>query len=162
MENHCATTDRKVWSKKILSISDEAFILLCLINYGKRWFAELVKTEKMPPLYTFSRNKGAHDNGGGCGWSQAGMRKYDELYMAIKNDRKKSAQTFNQELLKMFLSRRKKESGQGVRKQFDDKGKKRPHKRMDVFDDNSDEEDDNYSRHLASELVYSEVKVEAV
>ena len=47
MENHCATTDRKVWSKKILSISDEAFILLCLINYGKRWFAELVKTEKM-------------------------------------------------------------------------------------------------------------------
>ncbi len=47
MENHCATTDRKVWSKKILSISDEAFILLCLINYGKRWFAEFVKTEKM-------------------------------------------------------------------------------------------------------------------
>jgi hypothetical protein len=50
MENHCATTDRKVWSKKILSISDEAFILLCLINYGKRWFAELVKTEKMVSL----------------------------------------------------------------------------------------------------------------
>jgi hypothetical protein len=47
MENHCATTDRKVWSKKILSISDEVFILLCLINYGKRWFAELVKAEKM-------------------------------------------------------------------------------------------------------------------
>ncbi|KAI2503359.1 hypothetical protein MHU86_11079 [Fragilaria crotonensis] len=177
MENHCATTDRKVWSKKILSISDEAFILLCLINYGKRWFAELVKTEKMqigtwtdednnnlpPPLYTFSRNKGAHDNGGGCGWSQVGMRKYDELYMAIKNDRKKSTTpTFNQKLLKMFLSRRKKESGRGVRKQFDDKGKKRPHKCMDVFDDSSDEEDDNYSRHLAPELVYSEVKVEAV
>ena len=91
------------------------------------------------------------------------MRKYDESYMAIKNDRKKSAApTFNQELLTMFLSRRKKESGQGVRKQFDDKGKKRPHKCMDVFDDNSDEEDDNYSRHLAPELVYSEVKVEAV
>jgi hypothetical protein len=47
MENNCATTDRKVWSKKILSISDEAFILLCLINYGRRWFAELVKAEKM-------------------------------------------------------------------------------------------------------------------
>jgi hypothetical protein len=50
MENHCATTDRKVWSKKILSISDEAFILLCLINYGKKWLAELVKTEKMVSL----------------------------------------------------------------------------------------------------------------
>ncbi len=47
MENRYATTDRKIWSKKILSISDEAFILLCLINYGKRWFGESVKAEKM-------------------------------------------------------------------------------------------------------------------
>ncbi len=54
MENHCATTDWKVWSKKILSISDEAFILLCLINNGKRWFAELVKTEKMVSLSEWS------------------------------------------------------------------------------------------------------------
>ena len=30
-----------------MSISDEAFILLCLINYGKRWFAELAKAKKM-------------------------------------------------------------------------------------------------------------------
>ena len=90
------------------------------------------------------------------------MRKYDELYMAIKNDRKKSAPTFNQELLKMFLSRRKKESGRGVKKQFDDKGKKRPHRCMDELNDDSDEEDDNYSRHLTSEFVYGEVKVEAV
>jgi hypothetical protein len=47
MENRCATTDRKIWSKKILSISDEAFILLCLINDGNRWFGELVKAEKL-------------------------------------------------------------------------------------------------------------------
>jgi hypothetical protein len=26
---------KKVWSKKILSISDEVFIFLCLVNYGK-------------------------------------------------------------------------------------------------------------------------------
>ena len=78
-----------------------------------------------PPLYTFSRNKGgAHDNGGGCGWSEAGMMKYDELYAAIKNDRKKSAPTFNQELLKMFLSQRKNDSGRGSKKQFDQKGKR--------------------------------------
>jgi hypothetical protein len=50
------------------------------------------------------------------------MRKYDELYAAIKKDRKKSAPTFNQELLKMFLSRRKNESGRGSKKQFDQKG----------------------------------------
>ena len=47
METHCATTDRKVWSKKVLLISDKAFILLCLLNYGKRWFAELIKVDKM-------------------------------------------------------------------------------------------------------------------
>jgi hypothetical protein len=77
----------------------------------------------------FSRNKGAHDNGGGCGWSEpAGMRKYDELYTAIKNDRKKSAPTFNQELLKMFLMRQKKESGRRTKKLFDQKGKKRPYR----------------------------------
>ena len=52
------------------------------------------------------------------------MRKYDELYAAIKKDRKKSAPTFNQELLKMFLSRQKNESGQGSKKkQFDQKEK---------------------------------------
>jgi hypothetical protein len=32
--------------QKILSISDEAFMLLCLIYYGKRWFAEVLKAEK--------------------------------------------------------------------------------------------------------------------
>jgi hypothetical protein len=47
METHCATTDRKVWSKNFLSMGDKAFVLLCLINYGKRWLAELVKAEKM-------------------------------------------------------------------------------------------------------------------
>ena len=46
MEANCTTTDRRVWNKKILSISDEAFILLCLINYGKRWFAKVLKAEK--------------------------------------------------------------------------------------------------------------------
>ncbi len=28
-------------------MGDKAFILLCLINYGKRWLAEVVKAEKM-------------------------------------------------------------------------------------------------------------------
>ena len=46
MEANCTTTNRRVWNKKILSISDEAFILLCLINYGKRWFVEVRKAKK--------------------------------------------------------------------------------------------------------------------
>jgi hypothetical protein len=46
MEANCTTTDRRVWNKKIQLISDEAFILLCLINFGKRWFAEVMKAKK--------------------------------------------------------------------------------------------------------------------
>jgi hypothetical protein len=65
------------------------------------------------------QEQGAHDNGGGCGWSEPGMMKYNELYTAIKNDGKKSAPTFNQELLKMFLLQQKKESGRGTKKLFD-------------------------------------------
>jgi hypothetical protein len=41
MVANCTTTN-----KKILSISDEAFILLCLMNYGKRWFVEVLRAEK--------------------------------------------------------------------------------------------------------------------
>jgi hypothetical protein len=40
MQINCNTSDRKVWSQKILSVSDEAFLLLCLLNYAKRWYAE--------------------------------------------------------------------------------------------------------------------------
>jgi hypothetical protein len=46
MAEYCTTSDRKVWNQKILSISDEAFLLLCLLNYGKRWFQECVKEDK--------------------------------------------------------------------------------------------------------------------
>ncbi len=44
----------------------------------KRLKPHLCKISQLP-LYTFSRNKGAHDNGGGCGWSEPDMRKNYEL-----------------------------------------------------------------------------------
>jgi hypothetical protein len=72
MEANCTTTDRRVWNKKILLISDEAFILLCLINYRKRWCAEvmkamkkvrkvilLVKTKELTVLLSLTQSKGA-------------------------------------------------------------------------------------------------------
>lgn len=46
MAKHCTTTDRKMWAEKILSISDEAFLLLVLLNYSKRWSAELLRETK--------------------------------------------------------------------------------------------------------------------
>ena len=46
MEEYCTTTDRPTWDRNILTISDEAFLLSCLINYGKRWFAECNRQKK--------------------------------------------------------------------------------------------------------------------
>jgi hypothetical protein len=54
------------------------------------------------------------------------MRKYNKLYAAIKNKRKKSAPTLNQEPLKVFQSQQKKESGRGTKQLFDQKECKSP------------------------------------
>jgi hypothetical protein len=37
---------QKSMEQRLLSISDEAFILLCLIIYVKRWFTEVGKAKK--------------------------------------------------------------------------------------------------------------------
>ena len=47
MELYCTTTDRKAWSENIMTISDEAFILLCLVNYSRRWYHECIKENKV-------------------------------------------------------------------------------------------------------------------
>ena len=71
--------------------------------------------------YNLLHDKDSHNNGGCCGWSAPGMMKYNKLYAAIKNKRKKSAPTLNQELLKVFQSQQKKESGQGTKQLIDQK-----------------------------------------
>jgi hypothetical protein len=47
MEAHCGTNDLHVFEKHVLSISDEAFLLLVLINSAERWMAELIRAKKM-------------------------------------------------------------------------------------------------------------------
>jgi hypothetical protein len=54
MQINCNTSDRKVWSQKILSVSDEAFLLLCLLNYAERWCAELSREAKKVRMTTLS------------------------------------------------------------------------------------------------------------
>ena len=46
MNRFCNTSDTKMWSHRILSVSDEAFLLLVLINYTKRWIAEIPRKTK--------------------------------------------------------------------------------------------------------------------
>ena len=85
-----------------------------------------LQLSQLPQNTTFSRNKGFHNNGGCCGWSEPSMRNYNKLYAAIKNKRKKSAPTLSQELLKVFQSRQKKDSGWGTKQLFDQKKCKSP------------------------------------
>ena len=41
MNRYCCTTDLKLFNAHVLSVSDEAFLLLVLINGGARWMAEI-------------------------------------------------------------------------------------------------------------------------
>jgi hypothetical protein len=48
------------------------------------------------------RLRGKQTKGGGSGWSIEGCKKYDELFMAGKADRKQNAKQFNPQLLLFF------------------------------------------------------------
>jgi hypothetical protein len=41
MSRHCGAADLKSFNQNVLSISDEAFLVLVLINAGARWMAEV-------------------------------------------------------------------------------------------------------------------------
>jgi hypothetical protein len=112
-------------------------------------------------LYTFSRNKGFHDNGGGSGWSSEGIRRYKELYKAVKKDRKtRQTATFNQELLKMFQARRKRESGRGLAAQMKSQAEnsKQAYRCINELNDSSsdddDDDDDDHDEDEVDEVIY--------
>ena len=112
-------------------------------------------------LYTFSRNKGTHDNGGGSGWSREGKEKYDEIYYAVKRDRKRQSPTFNQELLKMYQSRRKMETGRAGNGQMKDQSENRKRQAYrcinelnDTDDDSDDDEEQNNDDPIQATVVY--------
>ena len=47
MKAFCTTTDIKAFGRHVLSVSDEAFIILVLVNSSPRWMAEIIRTETM-------------------------------------------------------------------------------------------------------------------
>lgn len=80
------------------------------------------------------------------------MNKHDELYDAIKEDRKQAgAATFNQELLKMYKSRRKNESGKRTTKMVKQNGKKRKHRCRNELNDSDYEDDDDDEDEIQTE-----------
>ncbi|KAI2497521.1 hypothetical protein MHU86_16975 [Fragilaria crotonensis] len=98
----------------ILSISDEAFLLLVLINYSATWMAEIEEEHRKAPKYTFSRKtkrcsvaRKPVAETSGIGWSEAGLERYNELYDLVVEDRVSRGGVFNNELLNVFVERRR-------------------------------------------------------
>jgi hypothetical protein len=46
MKAYCGADDPKEFGKHVLTISDEAFFLLVLINYSAHWYIEIQKKTK--------------------------------------------------------------------------------------------------------------------
>jgi hypothetical protein len=76
--------------------------LFALLNINARNIANKPVAKLQLPLYTYSRLQGKQTNGGGSGWSIEGRKKYDELFVAVKADRKQNAKQFNPQLLLSF------------------------------------------------------------
>jgi hypothetical protein len=51
MNCYCCATDPKLFNAYVLSVSDEAFLLLALINGGARWMSEIY-TRKRKGMYS--------------------------------------------------------------------------------------------------------------
>ena len=104
------------------------------------------------PLFTYSRLKGKHTNGGGSGWSIEGRKKYDELFMAVKTDRKTHSKQFNPQLLLSFQARRRREHQAKHNAKEDARPKaKAAYHRMNELAEDSDEEEMGYDNDEPSE-----------
>lgn len=94
------------------------------------------------PLYTYSRLRGKQTNGGGSGWSIEGRKKYDELFMAVKADRKQNAKQFNPQLLLFYQARRRRELQAKHNAKDDARPKaKAAYHRINELEEDSDEEE---------------------
>ena len=94
------------------------------------------------PLYTYSRLRGKQTNGGGSGWSIEGRKKYDELFMAVKADRKQNAKQFNPQLLLFYQARHRRELQAKHNAKDDARPKaKAAYHRINELEEDSDEEE---------------------
>ena len=101
--------------------------------------------------YTFSRQKGRRNHGGGSGWSDQGHQRYNALYRLVQRDRRLRGTAFNRELLKVFQDRRSRE-----RKHAVPSGTKK--RKTLAFDDLNPPEIDDNDEDLLSFLLPDNVK----
>ena len=95
------------------------------------------------------------------GWSREGKKKYDEIYHAVKRDWKRQSPTFKQELLKMYQSQRKMETGRAGNGQMKDQSENRKrqvyrciNELNDTDDDSDNDEEQNNDDTIQATVVY--------
>jgi hypothetical protein len=125
--------------------------LFALLNINARNIANKRLAKLQLPLYTYSRLRGKQTYRGDCGWSIEGRKKYDELFMAVKADRKQNAKQFNPQLLLFFQARRRREqlAKHNAKDDARPRAKVAYHRMNELEDDDLDDED---SAHENAEL----------
>jgi hypothetical protein len=126
---------RRGWGKektmKILSesvtVSDEAFALLILVNNWDKWMAEHNSlARKIDALYTSS----TQGNKKFSGWSDAGIQKYNKLFDQIEKDRSSDQR---REMEEKFLKSLQRTNGSNKRKSTEDVSQERIKARNTLF-----------------------------
>jgi hypothetical protein len=54
MEMFCTTYDTKAFAKHVLTVSNEALIILVLINAAPRWMAEIIRDTNKVAMFAFA------------------------------------------------------------------------------------------------------------
>lgn len=90
------------------TITDEAFLLLCLKNYYRQWQYEWMVAEngppnKVPAPETISPRYNGKTMGTKRSWSNEGMECFNNLAVLVYNDRRESGKEFDQWFLEGMI-----------------------------------------------------------
>jgi hypothetical protein len=138
-----AVAGRKVWTARdratktiseatqLVSVLDEAFLILALENYWPRWSTMDLPT-KRSTLWTDNRS----GNYQYMGWADAAYRRFDGLCHRIREQRQNSV---NKELEQMFLNNSRLEMAQGGEER---RGPEVRMHELDIYDELDEGEED--------------------
>jgi hypothetical protein len=140
-----AVAGRKVWTArdratktiseaaKLVTVLDEAFLILALENYWPRW-SSMHLTSKVSTLWTDNRS----GNYQYMGWADDAYRRFDVLCHRIRDQRQNSV---NKELERLFLKNARSEMARGgVERQPPTAARSNE---VEIYDELDDDDDDD-------------------
>ena len=90
------------------TITDEAFLLLCLENYWRQWHYEWMVTRngpptEVPPPELLNPRYTGKTRGTKRSWSREGMERFNNLAVLVYNDRRERGDDFDQWFLREMI-----------------------------------------------------------